>query len=105
VTETEFSTFVIDTAHLFGWKVAHFRPARTKHGWVTPVAADGKGYPDLTMVRERVIFAELKVGRNKLSEEQASWVAALASAGAEIKVWRPEDEDLIVETLRLRRPS
>jgi hypothetical protein len=82
---------VIDLGHLFGWRIAHFRPAMTKHGWRTPVAADGKGWPDLTLTRgDRLIFAELKSAKGRLTEEQQEWLRALQNA-AEVHVWRPSD--------------
>ncbi len=91
MTEAELQECVIATAHLFGWRVAHFRAAQTKHGWRTPVAADGKGFPDLVLVRDRVVFVELKAERGRTSPEQLDWLAALANAGAEQYVWRPSD--------------
>jgi len=91
VTEAELLDAVIELAHLFGWRVAHFRPARTARGWRTPVAADGAGWPDLTLVRERVVFAELKAERGTLSVDQLDWLRVLGQAGGEHHVWRPED--------------
>jgi len=71
-------------ARLFGWRVAHFRSVETKRqGWQTPVQGDGKGYPDLCLVRERIIFIELKVGRNKLTFEQEEWRDRILAAGGE----------------------
>src|SRR5665213_1836630 len=61
MTEAQWQRRVLDLAQLCGWRVAHFRPARTATGWRTAVEADGVGYPDLTMVRDgRLLFAELK---------------------------------------------
>lgn len=75
---------VIETARILGWRVAHFRAAINKRGhYQTPVAADGKGFPDLCMVRDRVVFMELKVGYKKLSEEQERWRDAIINAGGE----------------------
>jgi hypothetical protein len=45
--EQSFQSVVIEVARLTGWRVAHFRAARTAHGWRTPVTADGAGWPDL----------------------------------------------------------
>ena len=101
-TETEFQAQIIDLARLLGWRVAHFRPAMTRHGWRTPVAADGAGFPDLVLVRERVIYAELKARRGKLTEEQQTWNAALAAGGAEVYLWRPAALDDIAQILRRR---
>ena len=101
-TEVEFQRQVIDLAHLLGWRVAHFRAALTRHGWRTPVQADGAGFPDLCLVRDRVIFAELKAGRGRLTVDQQAWAAALSAADAEWQLWRPADLDDIARMLRAR---
>jgi hypothetical protein len=93
---------VIDAARLFGWRVAHFRPALTKHGWRTPVAADGKGWPDLVLVRERVIYAELKSGSGRLTPEQEEWITRLRNAGQEVYVWHDTQLEAVVAILRKR---
>lgn len=100
-TEAEFQTAVIERARSLGWKVAHFRPARTADGgWVTPVSADGKGFPDLIMVRgKRIIAAELKFGYNKPTPEQLDWLAKFAAAGGMTFVWYPCDWAEIVSVL------
>lgn len=102
LAEKDWQRQVIDLARTLRWRVAHFRPAMTKHGWVTPVAADGKGWPDLLLVRDRVIAAELKADAGKLSADQQTWLDALAHAGIETHVWRPADAPLVLETLRRR---
>ena len=82
MTEAELQAAVVQLAQLLGWRVAHFRPARTERGWRTPVAADGAGFPDLVMVRkERLLVAELKSVPGKLTDTQHDWLAALAGAG------------------------
>ena len=59
MSESALQDNVIELAHVLNYVVAHFRPARTAHGWVTPVSADGKGFPDLVLVgRGRVVFVE-----------------------------------------------
>jgi len=86
--EADLQKGVIDVARILGYRVAHFRPAMTKHGWRTPVAADGAGFPDLCIVgHERLLFAELKCGKNTLSAEQAAWLEALRAAGQEAYCW------------------
>lgn len=100
--EAEWQKSVIDLARILGWRIAHFRPAQTKHGWRTPVAADGKGFPDLILVRDRVIAAELKSSTGKTSADQDAWLAAFEVAGVESYVWRPGDTDHVLETLRRR---
>jgi hypothetical protein len=74
-----------------GWKVSHFRQARTKDGWRTAVAYDGAGFPDLVAVRERVVFIECKSEKGKLSPNQEAWNNALVNAHAESYILRPED--------------
>jgi hypothetical protein len=49
------------------------------------------GFPDLVLVGQRVIYAELKRTLGRVSPEQKKWLAALAAAGAETHVWRPVD--------------
>jgi len=102
VTEAQFQKQVVDLAHLKGWKVAHFRSVPVKRGsrvtYQTPVGADGKGFPDLVLVRDRVVFAELKVGTS-LRPDQKTWIGLLGEASAEVHVWRPRDLDRIKEVL------
>ncbi len=97
--EETFQKAVIDVAHECGWHAAHFRKSRTKHGWSTAVQADGKGFPDLVLVRERVIWPELKVGKNKLSKDQENWRDWLLAAGQEWYCWYPRDWETIKKTL------
>lgn len=103
MNEDQLQKTIIDAARMFGWLVAHFRPAKTSKGWRTAVAADGAGFPDLVCVRERVIYVELKSGRGKLTEEQSHWLTRLRSAGQEVHLWRPADIDTAIEILSGRR--
>lgn len=99
ITEAEFTRQVLEYAKLKGWRTAHFRPARTKDGWRTAVSGDGKGFPDLLMVRQgRMIVAELKVGKNKVSEAQKAWLNAFVTivrlwtgAMMRVDIWTPDD--------------
>jgi len=100
-TEDAWRDEVIEAAHAFGWSVAYFRPARTERGWRTPVGADGKGWLDLTLVRERVIFAELKrQAVTELEPDQETWKLRLEGACQEVYVWRPGDMDEVIAVLR-----
>jgi hypothetical protein len=100
MTEDDFLKTVIDLAHLTGWKCFHARPAMTSKGWRTPVQADGAGFPDLVLVRERVIFAELKSEKGKLSDSQIKWLDSLERAGQEFYTWRPSLWEQIVDVLK-----
>jgi hypothetical protein len=100
VTEAALLSHVVELAHMLGWACVHFRPALTKHGWRTPVQGDGKGFPDCILVRDRVIFAELKSDTGRLTPEQMAWFNRLTSAGIEAHIWRPADLQQIAEVLR-----
>lgn len=91
IKEEEFFEQVIHLAHIYHWRVAHFRPAMTKWGWRTAVSADGAGFPDCVFVRDRIVFAELKSKEGQLTAEQHQWLEALAEAGQEVYLWRPDD--------------
>lgn len=99
--ETEFLRQVTELAEMLGWRTAHFRPARTAHGWRTPVQGSlGKGFPDLVMLRrDRVLFVELKGHKGVLSAEQAE-ILALLDQAAEAYCWHPEQLDEIAAVLR-----
>lgn len=97
--EKDWQRDVIRLAQTLGWRVAHFRAVKTPTGWRTPVQADGAGFPDLCLVRDRVVFAELKNERGKVRPEQAEWLAALEASGVEAYVWRPDDLDNVMAVL------
>ena len=97
-SEADFLAQVIDLAHLYGWRVAHFRAGMTRTGrWLTPVQGDGAGFPDLLMTRgHRALALELKVGYRKATETQLDWLNALGHVpGIEAHVVHPKDWELI----------
>ena len=100
--EDAFLRKIIVMAHLYQWTVAHFRPARTATGWATAVQGDGKGFPDLVLLRApRLLFAEAKSAKGRLSPEQAAWLELLRQVpGVEVKTWRPSMWDEIETELR-----
>jgi hypothetical protein len=59
--------------HLLGWRVYHTWDSRKSE----------PDFPDLVLVRDRVMFAELKSPRGRLRKDQAAWLCALRAAGAE----------------------
>lgn len=97
LNEAQFTRLVIDMARLFGWRVAHFRTVRVqrKDGsfyYETPVQGDGAGFPDLLLIKGDVgIVAELKVGKNRLTDAQASWIVKFNKVGFRVYEWRPKD--------------
>ena len=96
MSEAAFQALVIELAQRRGWVVAHFRPAIVAGRHMTPVAADGAGFPDLCMAHARhgIIFAELKAARGRLTVDQQLWQAVLVAAGARHYVWRADRTQL-----------
>ena len=90
LSEKRFQDAVVQLAKILGWRVYHTYDSRRS----TP------GYPDLTLVREgRLIFAELKSEKGKMSVAQKEWEYDLKQTCAEYYEWRPSDWEAIVEIL------
>jgi hypothetical protein len=89
VTEKAFLQMVRQLARLLGWRTYHTHDSRRSAG----------GFPDLVLVRERVVWAELKTDRGKLTAEQVAWLVALRRAGQQAWCWRPCDWGDIEATL------
>lgn len=96
ITEKDFLAQVRQLAKLLGWEVYH--PFLSK--W------SERGFPDLTLIKDcgetaRLVFAELKTEKGKLTEDQMKWQVMLAKVeGIEVYVWRPSDFDNIAKILR-----
>lgn len=101
ISEDAFTRQVMDLAHAYKWLVAHFRPAMNRRGqWSTAVQGDGAGFPDLVLLRQdRLIMAELKSAKGKVSPAQQTWLNGLKRANVECYVWRPADIDEIERKL------
>lgn len=88
--EATFQRQIERLAQMAGWYVFHiYNPTWSK-----------AGFPDLVLIRERVVWVELKARstttnkRGKLSPEQETWRDMLKAAGQEWYVWwddSPED--------------
>jgi hypothetical protein len=97
MSEADWQTRVIDYAHLRGWLVTHFRPARTAHGWATPLSGD-IGWPDLALARDGVfIAAELKRHGAAPTPGQRKWLEAL---GTHARLWTPAHWPEVMEELK-----
>ena len=105
MTERELSQAVVDLARALGWLVARWPTWR-------PTGTD-PGVPDLLMLHgesahprwhaaykpARIIVAELKTEKGRLSAAQHAWLDVLADAAYEsverhniiVCVWRPSD--------------
>lgn len=93
MSEAQWQRTITDLAETFGWLVYHAYDSRRSE----------PGFPDLCLVRDRVIFAEIKRQHGRLTDDQARWWWALEQAGAEAYVWRPSDWPEVERTLRERR--
>ncbi len=107
ISERDLQNAIVDAAHLYGYKVFHTRPALSAKGWRTPVQYDGKGFVDLVLVGpDRIIFAEIKAAKGKLSREQEHWLDGLAKVAlvtdhVRVCVWTPADwPDRVLEVLQ-----
>ena len=94
--EADFQRVVVQMARICGWQVYHTANSRRS----TP------GFPDLVLWHpqwERVIFRELKTQHGQISVAQDDVLQSLTAAGADARVWRPSDWDIIEETLTGQR--
>ena len=81
ITEAALQRAVEECARALGYMVYHTYDSRRSE----------PGYPDLCLVRgDRLIYAELKSARGRVKPAQHAWLAALAAAGAETYVWKPD---------------
>ncbi len=81
MTEAELMSQVIALAKLRGWSCYHTHLSIRSE----------PGFPDLVLVRNRVMFRELKSARGKVSHAQQRWLDMLKAAGADADVWFPAD--------------
>jgi hypothetical protein len=81
IDEKDFMAAVVALAKKRGFLVYHPFDSRKSTA----------GFPDLVLVRERVIFAELKTDIGKTTADQERWIEGLGYAKAEVHLWRPED--------------
>lgn len=90
-SEKEFTWSVRKAAQQLGWLEYHTHRSQFSSA----------GFPDLCMVRgNRLIFAELKMPKGKVSESQQRWLDDLCVTPVEVYVWRPDDWDTILDILR-----
>ncbi len=95
LSEKQFMAQVAELFRLQGFLVFHTHDSRRSE----------PGYPDLAMVKEktgRLVYAELKVAKNRPTPAQEMWLAALKKSGVEVYVWYPEDFPEIVAVAERR---
>jgi hypothetical protein len=94
-TERSFQTQVVKLAELLGWRCYHTLRSE----------GSAAGFPDLVLVRARhpkprVIFAELKADRGRLTDDQRAWLLELRASGQEAYLWRPSSWSAVEKLLR-----
>ncbi len=92
IREKDFLQAVKELAQLQGWL--------TYHTWNSQHSP--AGFPDLVLVRPpRLVFAELKVGRNRPTPAQQEWLRQLgACPQVEVYLWTPDHWAEIERVLR-----
>lgn len=88
-SEREFQTWVESRAAERGWIAFHDHDSRR----------NAAGFPDLLLIRERVVWLELKYGRGKVRPKQQAFIDALRAAGQEVHVAWPGDIPRVLEVL------
>mgnify|MGYP000998023045 CR=1 FL=1 len=89
VSEKAFMAEVVKLAKREGWRVYHTHDSRKSEA----------GFPDLVLVRERIIYAELKTATGRLTAAQSNWLEAIRDTGTSAFEWRPKDWPEIVAVL------
>jgi len=90
----EFQKTTAQLAEMLGWWWVHFRPARTRSGWRTPVEGPmGEGWPDLFLVHPvRRLIRAIEVKReidDPVTPAQANVHSVLEAAGIPVFTARP----------------
>lgn len=88
-SEADFQAWIIDLAGIRRWAIYHTYDSRRSN----------PGFPDLVLVRERVLFREVKTEGGVLTGAQSAWLNRLTRAGADAGVWRPSDRRSIEKEL------
>ena len=89
MTEKQLQAAVVRLARLLGWRAFHqYDSRRSEPGW-----------PDLVLIRrERLVFAELKAERGRVTPAQQETLdslrtvaRAIQTGNVEVHLWRPAD--------------
>ena len=93
MTEQQFQNKILKLARQTGWTAYHTYDSRRSQ----------PGFPDLVLVKDRVLFRELKTDKGKQSKAQKIWERTLRKAKSDFKVWRPKDMQAIIQELTIRQ--
>ena len=86
MSEEELQRIVIKFASICGW--LHFHDYRWSPKHLNTISIPG--FPDIVLVREQLIFIELKSEKGRLTTGQKRWKDTLEKAGANYYLWRPK---------------
>lgn len=92
LTEKQWQAQVVQLFRQLNWKGYHTHDSRRSQ----------PGFPDIVLVRERVVYLELKREKGKLTAKQREWLLALLNTGAEAYVARPGDLEALGRVLAHR---
>lgn len=100
--EKDFGHQLEHLLRLFGWRWKHDLPALYRDGRMATTFSGDRGFPDYIAVRgARLLVAEIKNERGRLTRDQADWLDALRNVTAvETHLWRPDDLPNIKDILR-----
>jgi len=115
ISEAQFMRQIVEYAELLRWHVFHDRATNQRTTCAgckarllcancqrpARVVRNTAGMLDLILIRRpRVIWAELKSDRGKLTPDQLTVFCELRASGQEAYVWRPKDFPTIERILR-----
>lgn len=94
MNENDWQGEVLTLARFGGWTL-RYHTFDSRHS--------AAGFPDLVLVRvPELLIVELKTDKGKVTDDQQTWLEALAACGLETHVWRPRDRPVVDQRL-LRR--
>jgi hypothetical protein len=106
ISERRFMAQVVRLAELLGWRAWHDNATNAPRACKAcaarlPVVRNAAGMLDLILMRRpRVVWAELKADRGKLTDEQLATLIELRASHQEAYVWKPSDWKTIERILR-----
>lgn len=86
---------IIRLAKVNGWRVMS--------NWKREEEDGDPGFPSLTLIRDKVLFANLTHENGAMEDAQIEWMMDIQRAGGECLVWTPVDIPIIEETLQRER--
>ena len=100
--EADFQAAVLQLAKHTGWRAYHVSNVHKRLR-----GGGSEGFFDLVLARARppwrpAVFAELKVGRRKRTDDQEAWAEIMEAAGHDVRLWYPKDWPEIEALLTMR---